>query len=561
MSVDDLALRVFLCHAEEDKPNVRILYRNLVLKGIDAWLGEERLLPGQERELEIRKAIREADVVIVCHSKTFDKTGFQQKEVRLALEAALEKPEGEIFIIPARLEECDILQSLRKWNRVDLFGDGGYENLMRALGQRAKETNDAVSQALSSNHRESGKHTLEGSFAKDDENGIITSEGIISSSEAKMNVSMRSERLVSARVLKDWLKMHGLEENPFGDFDLKNHPHYPKGAARPNRWDAFFDPISSFALCLTHEDAQALSYLLRKECMPGIKNEEESGSRRWIFPLKFSPSFESQLQSPLHTLAYCAAQAWLDFLPKNSNMLLELSQSKQNAVLELLHWALGSAHTIINLLQDNGLEEDTNGLSLIIKIEKAAKELPASLVPQGATLLSWLKLRPLSCRFTYLILPLDELPVTTRSLWFEQLSILLPKLSVEPDGIVTKAISFSDFSGWLPLPVTPLTWSKTQLQLSLDSQFDISSDLSLDPKSPKERKAKFIELFGSGPFGYAETEERTTDRLISASRNSLARMLMLGNRLLQYHCDIRQENEVPEKYLYTDDLETILNSA
>ncbi len=38
---------------------------------------------------------------------------------------------------PARLEECDTLESLRKWHWVDLFDDDGYEMLMRALRARA----------------------------------------------------------------------------------------------------------------------------------------------------------------------------------------------------------------------------------------------------------------------------------------------------------------------------------------------------------------------------------------------------------------------------------------
>jgi hypothetical protein len=37
-------------------------------------------------KLEIRKAVREADVVVVCLSKEFNQTGFRQKEVRLAFE-------------------------------------------------------------------------------------------------------------------------------------------------------------------------------------------------------------------------------------------------------------------------------------------------------------------------------------------------------------------------------------------------------------------------------------------------------------------------------------------
>ncbi len=130
-------LKVFLCHAHADRDPVRGLYARLTNDGVDAWLDKEKLLPGQDWELEIKKAVREADVVVVCLSKQFNQAGFRQKEVRLALDTAMEKPEGEIFIIPARLEECDTLESLRKWHWVDLYEDDGYEMLMRALRERA----------------------------------------------------------------------------------------------------------------------------------------------------------------------------------------------------------------------------------------------------------------------------------------------------------------------------------------------------------------------------------------------------------------------------------------
>src|SRR5262245_27336537 len=115
------SLKVFLCHAHADGDAVRALYTHLIQGGVDAWLDKEKLLPGQDWEYEIRKAVREVDVVVVCLSKQFNQAGFRQKEVRLALETAMEKPDGEIFIIPARLEECETLESLRKWHRVDLF--------------------------------------------------------------------------------------------------------------------------------------------------------------------------------------------------------------------------------------------------------------------------------------------------------------------------------------------------------------------------------------------------------------------------------------------------------
>lgn len=118
---------------------MRSLYSRLKREGVDAWLDKEKLLPGADWEYEIRKAVREADVVVVCLSKQFNQAGFRQKEVRLALDTAMEKPEGEIFIIPARLEECDNLESLRKWHWVDLFESDGYQSLASTLKAQAEK--------------------------------------------------------------------------------------------------------------------------------------------------------------------------------------------------------------------------------------------------------------------------------------------------------------------------------------------------------------------------------------------------------------------------------------
>ncbi len=52
-------LNVFLCHAKEDKPTVRELYRQLTAEGwMDVWLDEEKLLPGQEWDIEIEKGVK-----------------------------------------------------------------------------------------------------------------------------------------------------------------------------------------------------------------------------------------------------------------------------------------------------------------------------------------------------------------------------------------------------------------------------------------------------------------------------------------------------------------------
>jgi len=130
-------LKVFLCHAHPDADKVRALYARLKADGVDAWLDKENIIPGQDWEFEIRKAVRESDIVVVCLSKQFSQKGYRQNEVRIALEEASLQPEGEIFIIPARLEECNYLESLKRFHGVDLFEERGYEYLMRALRLRA----------------------------------------------------------------------------------------------------------------------------------------------------------------------------------------------------------------------------------------------------------------------------------------------------------------------------------------------------------------------------------------------------------------------------------------
>jgi outer membrane protein assembly factor BamD (BamD/ComL family) len=142
-------LKVFLCHASGDKPPVRDLYKQLSAEGIDAWLDQEKLLPGQDWRLEIPQAVQEADVVVVCLSKkSITKEGYVQKEIRFALDIAEEKPEGTIFLIPARLEDCMVPERLSRWQWVDLYEEDGFVRLLRSLNLRANKVG-AVIQPIS----------------------------------------------------------------------------------------------------------------------------------------------------------------------------------------------------------------------------------------------------------------------------------------------------------------------------------------------------------------------------------------------------------------------------
>ena len=57
----DRPLKVFLCHAHADRDPVRALPEGarLTQDGVDAWFDKAKLLPDQDWDLEIRKAVCE----------------------------------------------------------------------------------------------------------------------------------------------------------------------------------------------------------------------------------------------------------------------------------------------------------------------------------------------------------------------------------------------------------------------------------------------------------------------------------------------------------------------
>ena len=138
--MDSSQLKVFLCHGSEDKPIVREIYRQLRNDGVSVWLDEFEIIGGQEWDVEIRKAVRQSHVIIVCLSKlSTRKEGYVQKEIKVALDLADEKPEGTIFIIPLKLEDCDVPFRLSKRQYIHYFEEDGYSRLLRALRSRAAD--------------------------------------------------------------------------------------------------------------------------------------------------------------------------------------------------------------------------------------------------------------------------------------------------------------------------------------------------------------------------------------------------------------------------------------
>jgi len=127
--------RIFLCYARPDEIHVSRLYDSLCSAGFTPWMDKKCITGGENWASAIRRAIRESDFFVICiSSKSVNRRGFMQKEINMALQVLDEMLEDDIYLIPARLEDCSItsgrLQSIQ-W--VDVFGQDGFQKLAQAI--------------------------------------------------------------------------------------------------------------------------------------------------------------------------------------------------------------------------------------------------------------------------------------------------------------------------------------------------------------------------------------------------------------------------------------------
>ena len=107
--------------------------------GHEPWLDEDKLLPGQNWDYEIRRALERCDIVLVCLSEHSMKRGYIQKELKRALDIADEFPPGALFLVPVRLSSSEMPDRLKHLHYVDMFQPNGLKRLSAALAARASK--------------------------------------------------------------------------------------------------------------------------------------------------------------------------------------------------------------------------------------------------------------------------------------------------------------------------------------------------------------------------------------------------------------------------------------
>ncbi len=137
--------QIFLSYAREDEEKVENLYQKLSDAGFKPWMDKKDILPGEKWKLSIQKAIQHSDFFLTCLSaNSVSRRGSLQRGIKAALDIWQEKLEDDIYLIPVRLEDCEVPESLRDFQWVNLFEEDGWTRLVKAIQigmeRRAEET-------------------------------------------------------------------------------------------------------------------------------------------------------------------------------------------------------------------------------------------------------------------------------------------------------------------------------------------------------------------------------------------------------------------------------------
>ena len=125
---------VFISYAKNDRSMAMEIHDILQRFGLSPWVDVVQLRPGQDWRLEIKKAIESSAIFIAClSSHAVSKRGFVQSELNSALKVLETIPEGDVYLIPVRLDNCEVPTKLEHLHWVDYFEQGGAVKLVNAV--------------------------------------------------------------------------------------------------------------------------------------------------------------------------------------------------------------------------------------------------------------------------------------------------------------------------------------------------------------------------------------------------------------------------------------------
>lgn len=136
-----MTLKIFISYAKENLSDALQYFNKLEELGLEPWLDEKKILPGEKWENAILDAFNNSQVIILLiSSKSIDKRGFVQKEAKWALKKLEEKLDNDIYIIPIMIEHCEVPTSISSIVQyIDGTRDESWMRIVSSLKKAAEQ--------------------------------------------------------------------------------------------------------------------------------------------------------------------------------------------------------------------------------------------------------------------------------------------------------------------------------------------------------------------------------------------------------------------------------------
>jgi hypothetical protein len=140
---NETAGHAFISYVHEDADRVRSIISALRAADVPVWTDKTKLSPGEDWQLTIRKAIQRNSLAFLAVFSTNSQArskSYQHEELNLAVEQFRLHPPGRVWLIPVRLDDCQLPEyqlgagrTLASLQRADLFGDDANDEMIRLV--------------------------------------------------------------------------------------------------------------------------------------------------------------------------------------------------------------------------------------------------------------------------------------------------------------------------------------------------------------------------------------------------------------------------------------------
>lgn len=126
--------KIFISYARADKSKVEIIYKYLKKIGLQPWMDVFDLKGGEKWIYAINKAIEDSDIFIaILSNQSVNRRGILQKELKKAQNKLEGMLQSDIFIIPLRIDDAVIPDSLCELHTIEWNDGVGKDELQAAI--------------------------------------------------------------------------------------------------------------------------------------------------------------------------------------------------------------------------------------------------------------------------------------------------------------------------------------------------------------------------------------------------------------------------------------------